>query len=256
MTGLRFAAFAILLALGLAACGENAGQDSAETQSSQTSDTLRVGVIALPAMQGNPYASLHAPTIYTWAAIFDSLTFVGNDGVVEPWLATSWEATSPTIWEFTLRDDVMFSNGEHFTADAVISAVDYPDGFDLVIEVVTGTAIPNGAAIFQKVAEDLRAVEVRVELKTFPLPQYFNAIHMGDFRGQGFMMDFPVYPQMDALRGLRLHSCLWKSPCLCVQDDQRLIEQAMAAPDMATRKALTRQLMRRYPYPPAAAHRR
>ena len=477
MNRLHFATLA-LFALGLTACSESTSPDPGAVTGS--SDTLRVGVIGLPAMQGNPYASLHAPTIYTWAAIFDSLTFVGNDGVVKPWLATSWTATSPTTWEFKLRDDVMFSNGEHFTADAVINAVDYlmtpeaatgsvaqmlntlagarviddytveitlgapnvmfaheaaslrivapehwhklgpeafaqdphgsgpfravswepavvrmeafedswhpphfkklevyavpegnqrvqgvltgqldlilgavpdlmanleaeghqwvrlpgagiimfalilnsehpsfgpaneplldvrvrralnyaidreafiaglldnttrapsqpatpgvlgydptlepypydperakallteagyGDGFDLVIEVVTGTAIPNGAAIFQMVAADLRAIGVRVELKTFPLPQYFNAIHMGDFRGQGFMMDFPVAPQMDALRGLRLHSCLWKAPWLCVQEDQRLIEQAMAAPDMATRKDLTQRLMRRY----------
>ena len=109
--------------LGLSACGDNAGNEAGS--GAEPSDTLRMGVIGLPAMQGNPFASLNAPTIFTFSAIFDSLTFVGSDSVVKPWLATSWEATNPTTWVFTLREDVMFSNGEHFTSDAVVNAVDY-----------------------------------------------------------------------------------------------------------------------------------
>jgi peptide/nickel transport system substrate-binding protein len=464
------------LALPLTSCGESGTDGSAPVES----DTLRMGVVGLPAMLGNPYASLNAPTIYTWSAIFDGLTYVGNDGQVKPWLATSWRQTGPLVWEFTLREGVTFSNGEPFNADAVLNAVDYlispeaatevvaqmlasmagaralddltveittktpnvmfpreasslrivapehwrrlgrqgfarephgtgpyrvtsweptvarmeafedswrppyfkklevyavpegpqriqgiltgqldailgtvpdsmaeleaaghqwisipggrtyvfalilnpdhpafgpgnaplmdvrvrqalnyavdreayiaalldntakapsqpvpplafgynpalepypydpdkarsllaeagyPDGFDLMFEVVPGTSIPNGVAIYQKVAEDLRKIGVRLELKTFPISQYFNAIHTGDFRGQGFMMDFPASPQMDALRGMRLHSCLWKTPWLCNAADQALITAAMEEPDLARREALTHDLMRLY----------
>lgn len=460
----------------LAACSDDNGTAGTE----QPSDTLRVGVLGLPAMLGNPYASLNAPTIYTWSAIFEGLTYVDSKGEVAPWLATSWEATSPTTWVFKLREGVTFSNGEPFTSDAVINAVDYlvspeavtevvaqmfgalesaraiddhtveittnvpsilfpreaaslrmvapehwralgpqgfarephgtgpfrvvawepavvrmeafeeswrpphfkkleiyavpegpqriqgiisgrldvvlgtipdqmaeleaaghqwisnlgsgiytfsmilnedhpafgpaneplldvrvrralnyaidrqayieillsnttrapsqpvpasafgfnpdlepypydpdlarellaeagyPDGFDLVFEVVPGTSIPNGSAIYQKVAEDLRVIGVNLELKTFPLPQYFSAVHTGDFKGQGFMMDFPTAPQLDALRGMRLHSCLWKTPWICNEDDQAMIAAAMAEPDLARREALTQDIMRRY----------
>lgn len=466
-----------LAALGLAGCSE---QEQSSSATSAPSETLRVGVLGLPAMLGNPYASLNAPTIYTWSAIFDSLTYVGLDGEVKPWLATSWEATSPTTWKFKLQEGVTFSNGEVFTSDAVINAVDYlisddaltevvaqmlssmagaralddytveittktpnilfpreaaslrivapdhwrklgreafaqephgtgpfqvvswepavarmeafeeswrpphfkklevyavpegpqriqgiisgrldvvlgtipdqmaeleraghqwislpgtgiytfamilnrahpafgpanepltdvrvrrainyaidreayievllsntsrapsqpvppsvfghnpdlepypydpeqakallveagyPDGFDLVFEVVPGTSIPNGVAIYQKIAEDLGKVGINVELKTFPLPQYFNAVHTGGFKGQGFMMDFPTAPQLDALRGMRLHSCLWKTPWLCDEGDQAMIDAAMAEPDLARREALTQDIMRRY----------
>ena len=131
-------------------------------------------------------------------------------------------------------------------ARALLAEAGYPDGFDLVFEIVPGTSIPNGTAIYQKVAEDLRAIGVNMELKTFPLPQYFNAVHTGEFKGQGFMMDFPTAPQLDALRGMRLHSCLWKTPWLCDADDQAMISEAMAAPDLATREALTQEIMRRY----------
>lgn len=468
---------AVFLVFVLAACGDQEPKSASE---SQGRDTLRVGVLGLPAMLGNPYASLNAPTIYTWSAIFDSLTYVGLDGEVKPWLATSWEATSPTTWVFKLREGVKFSNGEVFNSDAVLNAVDYltsdealtevvaqmlssmvgaralddytveittktpnvlfpreaaslrivapdhwrklgreafardphgtgpfrvtswepavarmeafeeswrppyfkklevyavpegpqriqgiisdrldvvlgtipdqmeeleraghqwislpgtgiytfamilnrehpafgpaneplmdvrvrrainyaidretyievllsntakapsqpvpptvfghnpdlepypydpeqakvllaeagyPDGFDLVFEVVPGTSIPNGVAIYQKIAEDLGKVGISVELKTFPLPQYFNAIHTGSFKGQGFMMDFPTAPQLDALRGMRLHSCLWKTPWLCNAEDQAMIEAALGEPDLARREALTQDIMRRY----------
>ncbi len=55
----------------------------------QTSTTLRVAVPGLPPGLGNPFTSISIPTIYTWAAIFDSLTYVTEDGEILPWLATS-----------------------------------------------------------------------------------------------------------------------------------------------------------------------
>ena len=431
-------------------------------------------------MMGNPYASLNAPTIYTWSAIFDSLTYVRNDGTVIPWLATSWSQSGPYSWVFKLREGVYFSNGEEFTADAVVHAVEYltsaesntdvvaqmldsmvsakaldshtveifhsrsnilfpreaaslrivapkhwkelgkqgfakephgtgpfvvthwkpgkvvleafekswrrpyfkqmeiiavpegpqrvqgiisgglhlilgsvpsqmreltqlghnwlsvpgsgsivfsliinpdhpafsadnkpltdirvrkalnlaidresylsilldgrtvapsqpapkgsfgynpnlkpypydpeearnllkdagyPNGFDLVFEVVPGASIPNGSAIYQKVAEDLSKIGVKLQLKSFSLPQFFNAIHSGEFKGQGFMNDFPTAPQMDALRGMRLHSCLWKTPWLCNSNDQALITLAMSEPNLQTRQKLTEELMAIY----------
>ena len=53
-------------------------------------------------------------------------------------------------------------------------------------------------------------------------------------------------PQMDALRGIRLHSCLWKSPWLCDADDQKLIDAALAEPSLARREQLTQDIMRLY----------
>ena len=441
---------------------------------------LRIGVLGVPPTKGQPYASMNAPTIYTWAAVFDSLTFVGHDGQVRPWLATSWRNLDPLTWEFSLRQGVTFSNGEPFTADAVVNAVGYltsaeaqgdvvatmlnsldrawavgdetviiktktpnpmlpreaatlrvvaprhwralgpdgfalqphgtgpfqverfedgrvlmkanpgswrpptferldvravpdgpsriqgilsgqldiilgtspdqlqsltdaghqvdvvqgsgafgfsfilnpkhpnfgpgstplldvrvrqalnygvnkerlvaglidgrttvasqpappiafgydpdlkpypydpgkakallaeagyPEGFDLVLEVNPGGSIPNGAAIYQQMAEDLRAIGVRVELRTFSMLQYLRALHQGEFKGQGFVMDFPAAPSMDALRAMKLHSCWWKTPFLCVPEDQVLIDSIAQEFDMDRRRSMTQSLMRRY----------
>ena len=51
--------------------------------------------------------------------IFDSLIWRTADGKYVPMLATSWELVDDLTWEFELRDDVTFHNGEHFTAEAV-----------------------------------------------------------------------------------------------------------------------------------------
>ena len=45
---------------------------------------LRVGLVALPPDRGYPYNSTGIPTIYTYRAIFDGLTFVTDAGEVLP----------------------------------------------------------------------------------------------------------------------------------------------------------------------------
>jgi peptide/nickel transport system substrate-binding protein len=106
---------------------------------SQAETTLRIGVPSLPAALGHPYKTNVAPGTYTLSAIYDALTITdARDGSVKPWLATSWEQTSPTIWRFTLRDDVVFSNGEKFTAEAVVSSLEYLKSDAAKTDIVAG----------------------------------------------------------------------------------------------------------------------
>ncbi|MGB1875836.1 MAG: ABC transporter substrate-binding protein [Rhodospirillaceae bacterium] len=92
---------------------------------SSAETTLRVAIQTLPAALGNVHRSTSSSELYTWAAMFDPLTFVGSDGVVQPWLLKDWKAIDRTTWHFKLRQDVMFHNGEPFNADAVINTVSY-----------------------------------------------------------------------------------------------------------------------------------
>lgn len=52
--------------------------------------------------------------------IVEPLIWVTDEMELKPWLATDWEATGETTWEFTLREDVKFHNGDALTADAVV----------------------------------------------------------------------------------------------------------------------------------------
>lgn len=82
-------------------------------------DTLRVGTYGPPPGLGNPYKGAWRPGVYTWAAIFDALTFVDAEGAATPALATSWQNVDPNTWQINLRRGVSFQNGEPFNAEAV-----------------------------------------------------------------------------------------------------------------------------------------
>lgn len=86
---------------------------------------LRVAVNVLPPGFANPYRTTATPSITTTSALFDGLTRLDHLGKVSPWLAKKWEVLNETTWRFHLRDDVVFSNGVPFDANAVVHAVGY-----------------------------------------------------------------------------------------------------------------------------------
>jgi peptide/nickel transport system substrate-binding protein len=51
--------------------------------------------------------------------IWDQLVWRTTEGELVPMLAASWKLIDDLTWEFKLRDDVDFHNGERFTAEAV-----------------------------------------------------------------------------------------------------------------------------------------
>ena len=57
--------------------------------------------------------------------IYDHLTARDHaTGKLVPKLAESWTRVQPTTWRFKLRQDVKFTNGEPFNADAVVVAIE------------------------------------------------------------------------------------------------------------------------------------
>lgn len=90
-----------------------------------SAQTLRVAVNVLPPGFANPYRTTAPPSITTTSALFDGLTRLDHQGNVSPWLATRWEPLNDTTWRFYLREDVVFSNGAPFNAQAVVHAVTY-----------------------------------------------------------------------------------------------------------------------------------
>ena len=121
----RVMAAALALILALAAC-------SAPTQAPPPSgQTLRVGVASLPSSLGNPYRGNGRPGSLLWLAIFDGLTRLDDTGEPEPALALDWTLVEPTVWRFTLREGVTYSNGRRFDAEAVREVFQWlgsPDG--------------------------------------------------------------------------------------------------------------------------------
>ncbi len=85
-------------------------------------NVLHVGLGALSFNGGHPYQGITLPSITLHQAVYDTLTTIGEKGEVMPSLAVSWKQESPQVWVFTLRQGVRFSNGEPFTADALVAS--------------------------------------------------------------------------------------------------------------------------------------
>lgn len=122
LLGVSLAAIAPLAACGSSSSGSSGGGTNGSSASSQV---IHVAVDSLPAAKGNPFDSTGSPGIYTYAAIYDPVTYVNSSGQVEPWLATSWQNTSPTTWTFTLRSGVKFSDGETLDAQGLADVINY-----------------------------------------------------------------------------------------------------------------------------------
>ena len=78
-------------------------------------------VVALPAEPAslNPLIQTGLVEASVQMNIFDGLAALDADGVPQPALAQSWEVLDDTTWEFRLRPDVSFHNGEPFDSAAV-----------------------------------------------------------------------------------------------------------------------------------------
>ena len=67
----------------------------------------------------DPHAQNEGPTHMVSRQVYESLVTRGLDMSIEAQLATSWEATDPETWVFTLRDGVVFSDGKALRASDV-----------------------------------------------------------------------------------------------------------------------------------------
>lgn len=66
----------------------------------------------------NPH--LYTPNqMFAQSMVYESLVKYQADGTIAPWLATAWtHSADGKKWTFTLRENVTFSNGEPFNAEA------------------------------------------------------------------------------------------------------------------------------------------
>jgi peptide/nickel transport system substrate-binding protein len=103
-----------------AASGHYPATDYFEQSPGKPGGTLRVSVAAdVASLDGHA----NADTNWEWLGrlINDNLVYLNDKGEISPWLARSW-TISPDgkVYTFHLRDDVAFSDGTKFDAQAVL----------------------------------------------------------------------------------------------------------------------------------------
>ncbi|KAA2211703.1 ABC transporter substrate-binding protein [Teichococcus oryzae] len=72
----------------------------------------------------DPHYHALSPNFAVATMIFDTLVQFDADAQMEPGLAESWKPVAPTVWEFKLRPNVRFHNGNPFTAEDVAFTID------------------------------------------------------------------------------------------------------------------------------------
>ena len=149
-------ALAAITALTLTACGasgEGEGSGGGEIVWAIEGANLSAGHM-------DPQTSQLDVSAMVQRVVLDSLVFQEADGSFSPWLATEWTiAEDATSYTFTLRDDVSFTDGEPFDAEAVKA------NFDRIADPETASA--QAASMlggeFYAGTEVLGEYEVRVD---------------------------------------------------------------------------------------------
>ncbi|SFN53896.1 ABC transporter substrate-binding protein [Mycetocola miduiensis] len=68
----------------------------------------------------DPHVGGNYPQALIAGQFLDSLVSRNTDGTIIPWLATEWSVSDDNLsWDFTLKDDVTFTDGTPFNAEAV-----------------------------------------------------------------------------------------------------------------------------------------
>src|SRR5690606_29293150 len=71
----------------------------------------------------DPHAQNEGLTIAASSYVYEPLVQYNEQFELVDALATAWEQTSPTVWRFTLRDNVKFHDGTPFEADDVVFSI-------------------------------------------------------------------------------------------------------------------------------------
>ena len=96
----------------------------------------------------DPHAQNEGPTHMVSRQVYEGLVTPGINMEVLPQLATSWEATDPVTWVFTLRKGVKFHDGSSLTASDVAFSINRAktapsDMVDLIKSIKSAKAIDD-----------------------------------------------------------------------------------------------------------------
>jgi peptide/nickel transport system substrate-binding protein len=130
-------------------------------------------------------------------------------------------------------------------AKALLNEAGYPNGFSFTAEVPAG----GGAAIgesYQMVAADLAKVGVAMTVRAITVPQLNRGVLQGEWGSEAFGTNYGAQRTTDALRAMKLHSCLHPKAWYCNTEISPLIDRAYETGDIEERRRLTEQIMAAY----------
>ncbi len=131
-------ALTLLLSIFLMACASEPGSEDTdneapketnkEDEAADDDESSRGGELVIAksseVVSLDPAGSNDVPSSDVQANIYESLTKLDEDMNVQPLLAESWDAVEDDVWEFTLKEGIMFHDGSAFNAEVVKANID------------------------------------------------------------------------------------------------------------------------------------
>ncbi len=130
-------------------------------------------------------------------------------------------------------------------AKTLLAEAGYSKGFSFTTDVPAG----GGAAMaeaYQLVAADLARVGVEMTIHLISVPQLNRGVLQGEWEGDSFGTNYGAQRTTDALRAMKLHSCLHPHAWYCNTDLSPVIAAAQNASTLEERRTLTEQVMGAY----------
>ncbi len=170
--GFKFFIFFTVL-LVLAACTSDADVDEAAggegSEGNMSSDkTINVGM-SEDVVSIDPHGSNDSASAQVRRNIYETLVSQDEELNLTEGLATEWEATDDTVWNFKLREGTTFHSGQEFTAEDVKATLDR----------VNDPAVAAQAAFLYEMIEEVEIVgdyevNIHTEYSFTPLPAHLS----------------------------------------------------------------------------------
>ena len=121
-------------------------------------------------------------------------------------------------------------------ARALLAEAGYPNGFALAIEIMV-MFMPLDAVMYQRVAQDLRAVGVEATVRSIPYADFIRKYTTNQWGNvDAFAMGWNNSSYQDSARALEYFSCLRTNPFFCDIDTAALLKTAIETPDQGARE--------------------
>lgn len=131
-------------------------------------------------------------------------------------------------------------------ARSLLAEAGYPDGFPLIIEVVTDSTTPDGF-MYQKIAQDIQAIGVDVTLRSIPYSDYQRKYTLSDWGdAEAFHLIWNNAAFQDPIRPIEYFSCMRVNPFFCEPDLMDDIRASSREMDRDKRRVLLQNIMARY----------
>ena len=132
-------------------------------------------------------------------------------------------------------------------ARQLLADAGYPNGFKMVMEVITGS-FPADREIYSQVAAEFGQVGIEVDLRQIVFADWLKKF-LGkrddgriSFEGNAFNMGYQVSPDLDGIRAYQWASCRKQPAYYCNQDEMPMIEAAEQEFDVDKRRKMLQEL--------------